>query len=440
MNRREFLKGSTAAAAAALAASCTGGNAGKKTASKKPEGEMTFRTDPSDSEKVSLLGYGCMRWPTLDGESGVENIGGGLDQEQINYLVDKAIASGINYFDTSPVYCRGLSEKVTGIALSRHPRSSYKIATKMSNFSDSSLEASKAMYRKSFEDLQVDYIDYYLLHSIGRKDRFEKRFVDNGMMDFLLQERREGRIRHLGFSFHGSREGFDSLMEVHEKYHWDFVQIQMNYAEKDAEYLYEELYKRGIPAIVMEPLLGGSLAKLPQHLATQFQQRDPFSSPASWAMRYCGTFPGVLTVLSGMTYEEHLDDNLHTFSPLKPISDEDRKFLKKAAALLERYALVPCTACNYCMPCPYGIDIPGLFGHYNKCVKEDIVNPNPEDPEYRRMRRKFLRTYTNAVAPERQADKCIGCGKCSEACPQKIDIPRQIRKIDVFVENLRRNG
>ena len=190
---------------------------------------MTYRINNGNGDKVSILGYGCMRWPMTKDESGKDII----DQETTNRLVDYAIEHGVNYFDTSPVYLQGQSEQATGIALKRHPRESYFIATKLSNFSNYTRENSMEMYRKSFENLQTDYIDYYLLHSIGGGgvEAFNARYVDNGMIDFLMKEREAGRIRNLGFSFHGNRESFDEFLKLHEKYHWDFVQIQLNYVD-----------------------------------------------------------------------------------------------------------------------------------------------------------------------------------------------------------------
>jgi len=191
---------------------------------------MVYRTNPTTGDRVSLLGYGCMRWPTRKRADGN---GDEIDQEAVNELIDYAIAHGVNYFDTSPVYVQGWSEKSTGIALKRHPREKFLIATKLSNFSNYTRENSIAMYRKSFEDLQVDYIDYYLLHSVGNGGikTFRARYIDNGMIDFLMEERKAGRIRNLGFSFHGTTDVFDEILAMHDRIHWDFVQIQLNYAD-----------------------------------------------------------------------------------------------------------------------------------------------------------------------------------------------------------------
>lgn len=438
INRRDFFK-TTGLAALAI----SGLNAfGKSDDSTTPEG-MTYRTNRSSGDKVSLLGYGCMRWPMAKDENGKDII----DQEATNALVDYAIAHGVNYFDTSPVYIQGLSEKATGEALKRHPRESYFIATKLSNFSNWTRENSMLMYKKSFENLQTDYIDYYLLHSLSGMETLQKRYIDNGMLDFLMEERKAGRIRNLGFSFHGDQKGWDELMATHDKYHWDFVQIQLNYMDwkhaggrnTNAEYLQQELDKKGIQSVIMEPLLGGRLSKVPHHIADRLKERNPEGSVASWAFRFAGTHEGVLCVLSGMTYMEHLQDNLKSYSPLVPLTEEEIAFLDETAGLLKKYPTVPCNDCKYCMPCPYGIDIPAILLHYNKCVNEGEVVLSSADEGYKKARRAYLVSYDRAIPELRQAARCIGCNQCSEHCPQHIDIPKEIQRIDRYVENLRQN-
>ena len=438
MDRRSFLKRLGAGLAASTALYGCSSESKKQTLSAtshtKEIGEMTYRTSLS-GDKVSILGYGCMRWPMKKDENGKDIV----DQETVNELVDYAIEHGVNYFDTAPVYLQGQSEKATGIALKRHPRDKFFIATKMSNFSNPSFENSKKLYEQSFKEMQVDYIDYYLLHSIGgNMNDFNRRFIDNGILDFLIKEREAGRIRNLGFSFHGDHKVFDHVLNMGVK--WDFVQIQMNYADwktNNAEYLYNELAKRNIPVVIMEPLLGGRLSKLSDHLIGSLKQRRPDISVASWAFRFCGHFPGVLTALSGMTYKEHLIDNLKTYSPLEYLTDDDLAFLEDTAQLMLQYPTIPCNDCKYCMPCPYGIDIPAVLLHYNKCVNEGNVPKDSQDPNYREARRAFLVGYDRSVPKLRQASHCIGCNQCMQHCPQRINIPRQLRRIDEFVEKLK---
>lgn len=441
LDRRQFLK---IAGISATATGTLGIFAGCSRKSRDlPEGEMEYRISPTSNDKVSLLGYGCMRWPETKDENGKKVV----DQDMTNMLVDHAIANGVNYFDAAPMYHNGECERVTGTALKRHPRNSYFIATKLSNFRDASYEASMKMYRKSFEDLQTDYIDYYLLHSAKDLAGFNKRFVDNGMLDFLLEERKAGRIRNLGFSFHGKKKGFDDLLALHEKYHWDFVQIQLNYIDwthassksTDAKYLLEELNRRGIPAVIMEPLLGGKLAKVPGHILDSFKEREPQSSAASWAFRFAGTHEGVLCVLSGMTYMEHLQDNLKTYTGFRPLTADELDFLEETADKIQEFPTINCRNCRYCLPCPYGIDIPAILLHYNKCVNEGYICTDSASEHYKKARRAYLVSYDRAVPEISQADHCIGCGKCMEACPQDINIPMELFRIGRYIADLKRN-
>ncbi|WP_102407724.1 aldo/keto reductase [Parabacteroides bouchesdurhonensis] len=449
INRREFLNivGITAASTTATLYGCTPKN--EKTPAGRaslavPTDQMTYRVLPGNEDKVSLLGYGCMRWPTIPSPDGNGDL---IDQDAVNELVDYAIAHGVNYFDTSPVYVQGWSEKATGIALKRHPREKLFIATKLSNFANASRENSIAMYRKSFQDLQTDYFDYYLLHSIGGGgiEVFNRRYIDNGMLDFLIAEREAGRIRRLGWSFHGDVEVFDQVLAMHDTVKWDFVQIQLNYVDwkhasgrnVNAEYLYGELEKRGIPAVIMEPLLGGRLSNLPDHVVARLKQRRPEDSVASWSFRFAGSPENVLTVLSGMTYMEHLQDNIRTYSPLVPLTDDDKDFLEETAQLIITYPTIPCNDCKYCMPCPYAIDIPAVLLHYNKCVNEGNVAQRQSDENYKEARRAFLVGYDRSVPKLRQANHCVGCSQCNEHCPQGIDIPKEMQRIDKFVEQLK---
>ncbi|MGN0221384.1 MAG: aldo/keto reductase [Prevotella sp.] len=455
ISRRDFLKTmGLATAATAGIASCR--EVGKQSTGNIEEGAMTCRTNPKTGEKVSLLGFGMMRLPSKSGRSAREGMDEEIDQDMVNRLVDYAIAHGVNYFDTSPAYCKGMSERATGIALSSHPRNKWFIATKLSNFAPAtwSREASIAMYQNSMKELQVDYIDYMLLHGIGMgngMEEFEARYIHNGILDYLVEERQEGRIRNLGFSYHGDIRVFDHLLSQHDKYHWDFVQIQLNYLDwkyaskiKDfntnAEYLYGELEKRNIPAIIMEPLLGGRLSNVPDNILTRLKQRDPERSVASWAFRFAGSMPNVLTVLSGMTLMEHLQDNLRSLAPLKPLSKDDFAFLLQTAEMMMAMDTIPCNNCKYCMPCPYGIDIPSILVHYNKCVGEGNIIHDTGNDRYRQARRAFLVGYDRSVPRLRQASYCIGCNQCSPHCPQRIDIPKELHRIDAFVERLKQGG
>ncbi len=443
ITRRAFLKSAAAGAVAAGALSCGRAAAGS---SGEGPGEMETRVNHVSGDKVSLLGYGCMRWPMIKDASGKDVI----DQEKVNEMVDYAMAHGINYYDTSPAYLQGQSERAAGIALSRYPRESYYIATKLSNFGNPSPEASIKMYRDSFGELRTEYFDYYLLHAIGGggREAFERRYVNNGIMEFLYAEKAAGRIRNLGFSFHGNKDSFDYFMSLHDNgtYHWDFCQIEMNYVDwthadgkrnVNADYLYAELVKRNIPIVVMEPLLGGRLANVPANIATRLKTLEPDRSAAWWAFRFVGSWPGVLCILSGMTSMDPLKENVETFGHFKPMDDKELALMEEMAVLMKEYPMVNCTSCKYCMPCPYGIDIPGIFHHYNRSVTDGTFVTDSSTENYRKLRRAFLLGYDRAVPPERQADHCISCGTCLSHCPQSIPIPGELARINRYVEKLK---
>lgn len=464
MDRRDFIKhlGGAAVATSVVLSACQSNEKENPIVGDiiDGQGEMTYRTNPNSGDKVSLLGYGMMRLPVEAGGTMRDHPDSPIDQELVNQEIDYALEHGMNYFDTSPAYCKGLSERATGIALARHPRKSYYIATKLSNFSPSTWdrESSKAMFENSLKELQTDYIDYLLLHSIGGETNdlsseqlFNARFMDNGILDWLVEQKSAGRIRNLGFSYHGDVSIFDMLLQWHDegRYHWDFVQIQMNYVDwnyakrindrnTNASYLYNELHRRGIPAVIMEPLLGGRLAGLPDFIVKQMKEHEPETPVARWAFRYAGTPEGILTVLSGMTYMEHLEQNVATYSPLRPITPAENEFLMKVAEEFVELKTVPCTSCNYCMPCPYGLNIPVIFTYYNDCITEGMMPAgNPQAKEYKKMRRAFLVGYDRNVPSLRQASHCIGCQQCVEHCPQKIDIPTELHRIDDYVEQLK---
>ncbi len=393
---------------------------------------MTYRINRSTQDKVSLLGYGMMRLPKKDGK---------IDQEMVNQEVDYALAHGVNYFDTAPVY--GDSEEATGKALSRYPRKSYYLATKMSNFQDTSLEASKTMYERSRQLLHTDYFDYYLLHSVGGGDGmglFNKRFIDNGVLDFLVKERDAGRIRNLGFSYHGDVKVFDWLVDHAEQYGFTFVQIEMNYIDwrhakqgnkkdADAEYLYNKCEKAGLQCVVMEPLLGGRLAKVPDDVRQQLAERRPDASPASWAFRWVGTHPNILVALSGMTTMDVLQENIKTFSPLDPCTSVENDFIAKIADEMAGIPVIPCTSCHYCMPCPYGVAIPDNFAIYNECVNDKSLPSDKTAPDYEQKLKAFQARYEKALPQSARADQCVDCETCLPRCPQQIRIPNQMARI-----------
>lgn len=468
ISRRDFIKVAGTGATVATASLYGCSLKSKSDENDVPIGKMTYRKNHNSGDKVSLLGYGMMSLPTLDDDSkqGKDKDGKPIeqliDQKMVNEEVKYALEHGVNYFDTSPAYCEGRSEDSLGKALkvSGYNRKKYFIATKMSNFAPETQtrDASIQMYHDSMKYLQTSYIDYMLLHGIGMGrdtsglEDFKHRFMDNGILNYLVSEHKAGRIRNLGFSYHGDIEVFDMLLKWMDegKYHWDFVQIELNYLDwnyanemndrnTDASYLYGELDKRGIPAVIMEPLLGGRLANVPANIADMMAARRPEDQPAVWAFRYAGSKTHVLTVLSGMTYMQYLRQNIRTYSPLQPITKNEEKFLISVAKEMMEGGSIPCTGCKYCMPCPYGLNIPAIFAHYNKCVADKSLPKDAQNPKYRKLRRAFLIGYDRSVPRLRQASHCIGCGQCVSHCPQRINIPMEMNKIDGFVEQLKRD-
>ena len=435
LNRRDFLKKvgiGTGAAMGLMALEPFAALASEPERHATPS-SITLRTQNGTGEKVSLLGFGMMRLPRDN-------------QELVNALVDYAIEHGVNYFDTAPMYGGGLNEEITGAALSRHSRDKYFVATKMSNYDSAtwSLEESKKMYENSFKKLRVDYIDYYLLHGVGQggMENLNNRFINNGMLDFLLEERNKGRIRHLGFSYHGDVKVFDWLIDHNDTYHWDFVQIQMNFLDwrhaslnkggwkqdADAEYLYNKLAKAGIQVVVMEPLRGGALTKISQDYIEQLQAMRPGDTMAKWAFRWVGSHPNILTTLSGMNVMEHLQQNVETHSPLEPCTQAENEILEKIADHIAGIPTVPCTACAYCMPCPFGVDIPGNFSYYNNALTGNLL-PDKQSADYSEKQAAFIKDYYNAIPPEQRANQCVDCEACLAKCPQQIRIPNQMARI-----------
>ena len=400
---------------------------------------MTYRVQHGSGEQISLLGFGMMRLPD--------------NQDEVNELVDYAIAHGVNYFDTAPMYMGGQSEVLMGNALSRHPREKYYVATKMSNQNRRTwgFDESKAMYERSMEKLQVDHIDYYLLHAIGGgMDSLKGRFLDNGILDFLLKEREAGRIKHLGFSYHGDVRDFDWLLDRQEEYHWDFVQIQMNFldwrhaslrggrrTDADAEYLYNKCEKAGVQCVVMEPLRGGAFGRMAQELTDQLRAVHPDDSTARWAFRWVGSYPNILTVLSGMNRMDHLEENVKTFSPLDVCTEAENRLLADIADQMSGFPTIPCTTCGYCMPCPYEVDIPGNFAYYNEAVNSHLLPlPDKGAADFQERHQQFVEGYRKALAdPKSWAYSCQDCEVCLSKCPQQIRIPNQMARI---VETLRR--
>ena len=442
VSRRDFLRRLGMGAGSAVAMSMMGPLRLFAQEEKKEvvQNRMTYRVQHGSGEQISLLGFGMMRLPD--------------NQDEVNRLVDYAIEHGVNYFDTAPMYMGGRSEVLTGNALSRHPREKYYVATKMSNQRQNlwDFDESKRMYEKSFERLKVDYIDYYLLHSIGGggMDALNGRFFDNGLLDFLLKEREAGRIKHLGFSYHGDVRPFDWLLDHQDDYHWDFCQIQMNFldwrhasmrggrrVDADAEYLYNKCEKTGVQCVIMEPLRGGAFGKMASELADKLKAVRPNDSTARWAFRWVGSYPNILTTLSGMNRMDHLIDNVQTFSPLEVCTEAENTLLAEIADQMSGYPTIPCTTCGYCMPCPYGVDIPGNFAYYNEAVNSHVLPlPEKQAPDYATRKQQFAEGLQKALPKvDTWARSCADCEECLPKCPQQIRIPNQMARM---VELLRK--
>jgi uncharacterized protein len=400
--------------------------------------KMALREDKGASTEISLLGFGCMRFPVIEqkGEDGkAVKI---IDMEKSQELVDYAYSHGVNYYDTAYNYHRGKSGEAIGKMLKKYPRESFYLANKMPSWLIEKPEDCKKLFEEQLANCGVDYFDYYLLHALSDRATYDKAYEECGGYNYLQSEKAAGRIKRVGFSFHGDKELFDYLMQKHQ---WDFVQLQINYVdwtEQNAQYCYSELVKREIPCVVMEPLKGGMLASLSKDAEKILKEAEPDNSIASWAFRYAGSLPGVITVLSGMTEMEHLVDNVKTFSNFRPLDVKERALLDKVIDDFKKYPQIGCTGCSYCMPCKYGVDIPAVFAAYNKCVKESSI-PDlnaPRDSKFDSKKRTFLATYKNMVKEGSRADRCIECGRCAGMCPQELPIPEIISKINNLVTEL----
>ena len=417
-----------------------------------PAGAMTYRINPRNGDRISLLAFGCMRFPVLP--EATRPSGPEIDNAAAAALVDYAMAHGVNYFDTAWRYHAGMSEVMIGKALKRYPRESFFLADKMPGAINPTLEQAKDLFRTQLERCQVDYFDYYLLHSVRTVEAFKQTYEEYGILDFLLEQKAAGRIRNLGWSFHGDKEALDYLLAY--PVNWDFAMVQLNYhdllykyipragilkslnnAPAEPRWVLEKMRSTTIPLMVMEPLLGGRLARLNKKALTLLQEEHPQASAASWAFRYAAALPNVLTVLSGMTHMEHLRDNLWTYSPFEPLSEEEMTTLQRALGIFATQENIRCTACAYCMPCPYGVDIPAVFTHYNYCVDDEHIPKGERNADYEKARRAFLVGHDRSVPELRQAMRCTGCNTCTPHCPQEIDIPKELARLGKFVEQLR---
>lgn len=369
-----------------------------------------------DTSKASKLGFGLMRLPEKDGS---------IDLDTVCRMVDSYIAAGFNYFDTAYVYHGGKSEVAARECIvKRYPRDSFCLATKLPAWCIKSADDRDRIFNEQLERAGVDYFDFYLLHSIeegNNLDTYEK----FDCFGWGKKKKAEGRIKHLGFSFHGTPATLERVLDKHPE--TEFVQIQLNYLDwenpiVESGKLYDILAKRDIPIIVMEPVKGGSLASPPPEILDSFKAARPDKSAASWAMRFVGSLPGVMTILSGMSNDVQMSDNIGTFTDFEPLSDSEKALVKQAADILHGTPIIGCTACRYCCDgCPKGIGIPDIFRLSNTVTmfKEGWRAEN----------------YYNAhIAPVARASDCIACGQCESVCPQHLPVIRLLKEASALFD------
>ncbi len=358
--------------------------------------------------KLSLLGFGTMRLPLVPGDPS-----GQVDEKKTEEMVDYAIAHGVNYFDTAYPYHNGESERIIGRLLKKYKRDQYYLATKYPGHQLSESYNPAEIFEEQLKKCGVDYFDFYLLHNVYENSIQTYTDPRWGIVDYFLEQKKAGRIRHLGFSSHGSLDNLREFLDLYGD-KMEFCQIQLNYLDwtlQNGKGKYDLLTERGIPVWVMEPVRGGKLAKLSDEDERKLRAERPQESTSAWAFRFLQGLPNVKMVLSGMSNMEHMQDNVHTFEERKILSErEDAVILGIAEGMKNS---IPCTACRYCCSdCPKGLDIPALLAAYNELRFDPAMNVS--------MR-------LEALPEEKRPSACIGCGKCAQICPQKIDIPAAMK-------------
>ena len=357
-----------------------------------------------DIKAMPKLGFGLMRLPQKDGE---------IDLEQVKHMVDAYLESGFNYFDTAYVYHSGKSETAIREALvERHPRDSFFLATKLPVWAMNCPEDKDRILAEQMEKCGVDYFDFYLLHSIEDGSKYNL-YEEYDCFRWGQDMKKAGKIRHFGFSFHGTPELLEQILDRHPDI--DFVQIQLNYADWNnplvqSGRLYKILHSRQIPIIVMEPVKGGTLASLQPELESLLKAEHPDASAASWALRFVGSLDGIATILSGMSSEEQMEDNLSTFRNFKPLTEKEKDIIAEVVRRMQDMPLIACTSCRYCCDgCPSGIAIPDMIRALN------TARLYPKD-------RRPILFYRNLVLDSGKASSCIACGQCESVCPQHLPI------------------
>lgn len=372
---------------------------------------MEYRTMEKIGIETSLLGFGCMRFPTLEN--------GKINEPESERMIDAAYNGGVTYFDTAYPYHDGESEPFTGRVLNQYERSSYYLATKLPCWKVQTLEDAKELFESQLTRLDKDYVDFYLLHSLGRESW--DRMVRLGVIEFCEELKAKGLIRYFGFSFHDEYPVFEEIVSYRA---WDFCQIQLNYMDSDEQagmkgYLLAE--KLGIPVVIMEPIKGSSIASFPQDITAIFREIHPEASTASWALRWVGSLTNTKVILSGMTTMEQVQDNLATFSPFVPLSNDEYAAVDKVVKVLNTRVNNGCTGCKYCMPCPFGIDIPYNFKVWNTYgIFKNAGQVNWE--------------WNLSMEDKYKAKNCTECGVCEEACPQKIHIREDLKRVQIELD------
>lgn len=355
--------------------------------------------------KLSALGMGAMRLPVVDGDDSK------IDEAAAFAMVDEAMARGVNYYDTAWGYHNGNSELVMGKALARHPREKFYLATKFPGYDLSNMGKVEEIFEKQLEKCQVEYFDFYLFHNVCEMNIDAYLDPKYGTYDYLLAQKKNGRIRHLGFSAHGDYDVMKRFLEAYGK-DMEFCQIQLNYLDwdfQDAKRKVELLNQWNIPVWVMEPLRGGKLASLAPEDEAKLKALRPDEGIPAWAFRYLQSIPSVVVTLSGMSNMEQMKENIATFEMDKPLNETELETLHAIAQGMVKKIVLPCTACHYCTShCPQGLDIPNLLSLYNEhCFTQGgFIAP----------------MALSAIPADKQPSACIGCRSCEAVCPQGIKI------------------
>ncbi len=365
-----------------------------------------------DLNNSPILGFGCMRFPIIDGE---------VDIVEAKRMLDYAYSKGVNYFDTAYPYHGGKSETIVRDIIKHYDRETFYLADKLPLWECKNEEDIDRIFHEQLEKCGVEYFDYYLIHAVN-KERLAQ-VKELRVLEKLEQYKKDGKLRRIGFSFHDDLETFKKWVDL---YNWDFVQIQLNYMDIDHQQGiegYHILTKKGIPVIVMEPVKGGGLVEFNDKIEKFFIDYNNVDSIASWAFRWIGTLPNVKIILSGMSTMGQVEDNLKTFSNFKPLNNKELEIIKVVRREILKLSKVDCTSCNYCMPCPHGVDIPGNFRIYNN-------HSMYQNDGYAKW------IYGMLVNGEKSANICTECGECLPKCPQQIDIPTRLNEqIGYFKEN-----